>query len=115
MQLREDYPEESDPEAKALQDYEAFGEKYVAEFKAMRPKKLNEYQQNILNLFYKCRSYSDENKTIPFKIIKLFSDCNFCEKDIAEYIINGIDNEFLKLCSDKIKRDLENLKNKGRQ
>lgn len=113
MHLKEDYPDDENAEAKCFQFYADFN--LLHEFEAMRPKPLNSYQNKLLNLFYKCRAYSEDSKSIPFNIIKHFCNCDFCEPDIAEYIVCGLDNQFLKMCSDKIKRDLENLKNKGRQ
>ena len=113
MHLKEDYPDSECPENECFKIYSDWG--LPEEFYKMRPKQLNTYQSKLLNLFYKCRVYSEELKSIPFNTIKEFSNCDFCEADIAEYIICGIDNQFLKMCSDKIKRDLENIKNKGRQ
>jgi hypothetical protein len=113
MNLKEDYPDEQNPENVCYQYYKEWNLEH--EFEKLRPKKLNNYQTKLLNLFYKCRMYADDSKSIPLPVLKEISNCDFCEQDIAEYIITGVDGKFLEMCSEKIKRDLENLKNKGRQ
>lgn len=113
MQLKEDYPDLDDPEYQCFKDYKSWGLEH--EFLEMRPKPLTDYQNNVLHLFYKCRVYSDESKSIPLEVLNKFSNCDFCEPDICQFIISGIDSKFLKMCSDKIKRDLDAIKSKGRQ
>lgn len=113
MKLKEDYPDEPDPESKAAADYSAFGAKYVAEFEAMRPKRLSEYQQRFLSLFYKCRKYAEELKPIPLTVVTRYTKCDFAEPDVCRFIIEGIDGKFLEICADKVRRDTEKMKRGG--
>lgn len=111
MSLREDYPDSPDPEEACRQNYIAF--KMPHEFERMRPKPLDLYQSQLLTLFYKCRRYAEEMKPIPRQIVKELSDCSLCDSDIAEFIITGLDSEFLSICAAKVKRDMDSLKSKG--
>jgi hypothetical protein len=111
MSLREDYPDEADPEEACRRSYQAW--RRLDEFDAMRPKQLDHYQRQMLAKFYKCREYSEEMKPIPRDILAEVSDSNLCDPDICEFIIKGLDSEFLAICSAKVKRDIENLKSKG--
>jgi hypothetical protein len=111
MSLREDYPDEADPEEACRRNYLAW--KRLSEFEKLRPKKLDGYQSQLLSLFYKCRRYAEEMKPIPRRIVQELSDCGLCDSDIAEFIINGLDSEFLSICSAKVKRDIDSLKSKG--
>lgn len=114
MKLKEDYPDEADPEAKAAADYGAFGPKYAAEFEAMRPKRLSEYQQRFLSLFYKCRKYAEEMKPIPIAVLTRYTKCDFAEPDVCRFIIEGVDSKFLEICGDKMRRDIDKMKKGGK-
>lgn len=109
--LREDYPNEKDPEAKLYKDYKAWGQ--LAELEAMKPEPLDDRQQSILQLFYKCRQYSKDMERIPYEIINDLSENTKFEKDLLNIIIQDLDYEYLTLCNEKQKRDLENIKNNG--
>lgn len=111
MQLREDFPDSANPEAECEAIYISW--KKQDEFEKMRPARLNNYQNKLLAIFYKCRKYADEMRSIPLEILKEFSSCNFCEQDICQFIVSGIDDHFLTLCGAKMKRDIENMKSKG--
>lgn len=110
MTLKTDYPDSPDPEASCFKDHCAWGEKYIEEFYKLKPKKLNEYQEQILLIFYKCRNYSDEMKRIPLDILEKFCNVDICDSDICEYIVKGIDSEFLRLSSEKIKNDTSKIR-----
>lgn len=108
MQLREDYPDSPDPEEECKRNYIAF--KMPEEFERLRPAKLDSYQQQLLSLFYKARKHAEEMKPIPYRVMQKVTDTTLCDADICEYIIAGIDDHFLSLCSAKVKRDIENMK-----
>ncbi len=53
-------------------------------------------------------------ETIPIEIAERFSNnCEF-ESDLAMFIINKLDSEYLKICYEKEQRDIENIKNNGK-
>lgn len=111
MSLRDDYPDEADPEEACRRNYQAW--RKLDEFDAMRPRQLDQYQRRMLSLFYKCREHAEEMKRIPRDVLEEFADSNLCDPDICQLIIEGLDSEFLSICSAKVKRDIENLKSKG--
>lgn len=112
MTLKQDYPNEDNPEAKVYKDYKAWG--MLDELERMKPEPLDDRQDSLLQLFYKCRQYSKPMETIPIEIAERFSNnCEF-ESDLAMFIINKLDSEYLKICYEKEQRDIENIKNNGK-
>jgi hypothetical protein len=84
----------------------------LSDFYSQKPKELNDYQKEMLSIFYKCRSYSEEMKTIPSEALKEHCKSTKSDDDIVKFIVKGLDSHFLKACSDKVKRDLEKSKSK---
>lgn len=108
MSLRESYPDVDDPEKCFYSDCKAWGT--LNEFYSAKPKELNKYQQMLLSLFYKCRKYAEDLKPVPLDILEKICDTDLVDADIAVYIVGTVDSHFLKLSSDKVKRDLDNAR-----
>lgn len=68
----------------------------------------------MLSIFYKCRGYSEEMKSIPSAVLKEYCKSSKSDDDIVMFIVKGLDSQFLKACSDKVKRDLEKSKSKAK-
>ena len=68
----------------------------------------------MLSIFYKCRGYSEEMKSIPTDVLKEQCKSTKSDDDIVKFIVKGLDAHFLKACSDKVKRDLEKSKSKAK-
>ena len=69
----------------------------------------------MLSIFYKCRGYSEEMKSIPSAVLNDNCKSSKSDDDVVKYIVKGLDSHYLKACSDKVKRDLEKSKAKVKQ
>lgn len=84
----------------------------LSDFYRQKPKELTEYQKEMLSIFYKCRGYSEEMKSIASEVLRENCKSSKSDDDIVRFIVKGLDSHFLKACSDKVKRDLEKTKSK---
>lgn len=70
---------------------------------------LSERQNELLNYYYLARREVDGQKRIKLSLFKSFFRYLRYEKDVAEEIFKRIDDHYMKLVFDKMKRDAARL------
>ena len=83
------------------------------DFYPRKPKQLNHRQRGILNAFYSARREIHHESHIPKMLLTSFANSiQDYETDLAVMVMQSIDNEYMRLCCDKISRDAERMRSK---